>query len=512
MKDEDLEILTSRLFNITWRFGKWYVFQYILLLLTPYIWYNNIGKGLVILIAIYTLLYSIYWELLKSRKRIQYIYIPFFLYVILSIMCCISWSEVFPSIFLSISIPTYGVFCVFLVKIIKKYIRKRTNSISKKMVVITVIIVSIILLKTICVLWGCKSQGSLETEKKEIIQRRDYLLEKNITTPSNVLSTIPSGIGEQFQGEWALYSCSMLSAALTNISNLYPETREDNLMYIDRLINIVMSPELRKYDMIRWSEDPLNSLEGNNSHVSYLSHLAWMISGYKKIGGNDKYDKLFSSLCECMNRRLLQSPGLNLATYPGEPIYVPDMLVAIVALQQYSELNNGKYGSTVKQWLANAKKRWCDKETGLLVSFLEENGDQIKNAPIKGSYSALNCYYLTLIDKTFALDQYIKLKQHFWKDSIVSGLKEYHNKRCYIGIDIDAGPIIFELSPSGTAFAIGSASYFKDHDIRKKILRTAEIAGHSIIWDNKRHYLLANVALVGESIMLAMRTNLEMRK
>ena len=89
---------------------------------------------------------------------------------------------------------------------------------------------------------------------------------------------------------------------------------------------------------------------------------------------------------------------------------------------------------------------------------------------------------------------------------------EYHNKRCYIGIDIDAGPIIFELSPSGTAFAIGSASYFKDHDIRKKILRTAEIAGHSIIWDNKRHYLLANVALVGESIMLAMRTNLEMRK
>jgi hypothetical protein len=124
----------------------------------------------------------------------------------------------------------------------------------------------------------------------------------------------------------------MLSAALTNISNLYPETREDNLMYIDRLINIVMSPELRKYDMIRWSEDPLNSLEGNNSHVSYLSHLAWMISGYKKIGGNDKYDKLFSSLCECMNRRLLQSPGLNLATYPGEPIYVPDMLVAIVAL------------------------------------------------------------------------------------------------------------------------------------------------------------------------------------
>lgn len=37
------------------------------------------------------------------------------------------------------------------------------------------------------------------------------------------------------------------------------------------------------------------------------------------------------------------------------------------------------------------------------------------------------------------------------------------------------------------------------------ILKTAEIAGHTIKMGNKRHYLLANIALVGESIMLAMR-------
>ena len=36
------------------------------------------------------------------------------------------------------------------------------------------------------------------------------------------------------------------------------------------------------------------------------------------------------------------------------------------------------------------------------------------------------------------------------------------------------------------------------------ILRTAEIAGHSVRHNGKQHYLLANVALVGESIMLAM--------
>lgn len=43
--------------------------------------------------------------------------------------------------------------------------------------------------------------------------------------------------------------------------------------------------------------------------------------------------------------------------------------------------------------------------------------------------------------------------------------------------------------------------------VRNGILKTAEIAGHTIKMGDKRHYLLANVALVGESIMLAMRTN-----
>ena len=74
-------------------------------------------------------------------------------------------------------------------------------------------------------------------------------------------------------------------------------------------------------------------------------------------------------------------------------------------------------------------------------------------------------------------------------------------------MDIDAGPIILNLSPSGTAFAVGSATYFGDNTFRNKLLKTAEIAGHTIKWGNNRHYLLADLALVGEAITLAMCTN-----
>ena len=133
-----------------------------------------------------------------------------------------------------------------------------------------------------------------------------------------------------------------------------------------------------------------------------------MICGYKELGGDKKYDQLLSSLCFTMNHRILLSKGLNLPTYPGESIYIPDMLVAIVALDKYAEMNNGKYRSTVKKWINKAKKEWIDKETGLLASFVDEVGKQYEGAPIKGSYSALNCYYLTFIDEAFAKHQHVQ--------------------------------------------------------------------------------------------------------
>lgn len=316
---------------------------------------------------------------------------------------------------------------------------------------------------------------------------------------------MPGGIGLQFQGEWALYSCSMLTEALSNIAELYPETIEDAVSTIDSLIQIVKSLELRLYDKMRWGEDPLESLGGDESHVSYLSHLAWMIGNYKRIGGGNKYDKLYDSLCRTMNRRIVNSPLYNLPTYPNEPVYIPDMLVAIVALSDYSKLNDGRYSETVNSWIQRAKAEWIDESTGLLVSFLDDGGKT--DAPVKGSYSALNCYYLTKINREFARDQYENFKSKFSQSFPLSGIKEYHDHSCWIGMDIDAGPIIMNLSPSGTAFAIGSATYFGDKVFRNKLLRTAEIAGHTVKWNDKRRYLLAEVALVGEAITLAMRTN-----
>lgn len=374
------------------------------------------------------------------------------------------------------------------------------------------VLLTILLLPVLKVLWVISQtfgHGRMDKEKGEIIRRANYLVSK-IKTPEQLYNEMPSSIGSQFQGEWALYTCSMTSIALANMAKLYPEKRDMAKTQIERIIDITLSPKIKEYDRVRWNEDPLENLSGDKSHMSYLSHLAWMIGRYKQIGGGNKYDSLYHSICEAMHRRMLQSPSLNLPSYPGEYIYVPDMLLAIVALKEYAGLYNGKYLPTVEQWMEKASTEWIDAETGLLASYLTEEGEIIQT--VRGSYSALNCFYLSLIDEKFAQKQYEILKKYFKQTSPLPGIKEFQNESRRFVMDPDAGPIIFNTSPSGTAFAVGCATTCGDEKFRKQLLRTAEIAGSTVTWKDKSHYLLADFALVGEAIVLAGRTSREETK
>ncbi len=163
----------------------------------------------------------------------------------------------------------------------------------KILFVFLALVLTLIVVKAVWVSIATRHNGDFDSEKQDILSRRNYLLEKVIITPQQLIDEMPAAVGPQFQGEWALYSCSMLSASLVNTTLIYGEDREENIARIDSLIQIVMSPELRAYDRERWGEDPLETLDGHKSHVSYLSHLAWMIGGYKQIGGGDKYDELY---------------------------------------------------------------------------------------------------------------------------------------------------------------------------------------------------------------------------
>ena len=93
--------------------------------------------------------------------------------------------------------------------------------------------------------------GSFESERTDILKRRSYLLEKVVTDPRGLVDAMPPVFGEHYQGEWAIYSTSMLSAALVNTAILYPETREEAVEKIDSLIRITHKAKFENADAMR---------------------------------------------------------------------------------------------------------------------------------------------------------------------------------------------------------------------------------------------------------------------
>jgi hypothetical protein len=153
--------------------------------------------------------------------------------------------------------------------------------------------------------------------------------------------------------------------------------------------------------------------------------------------------------------------------------------------------------------LAYARDRLLDLRTGLVAFRAVSNGKPA--GPGRGSGIAWNGFYLPFIDKDFAQNQYRQARKRLFKDLPIgaTGLLE-----CAAGTsgvkDIDSRPLVFGLSTAGTGVMVASARHAKDESRSVGLLLAAKIAGSSIQWNGRRHYLLAPVA--GDGIMLAMKT------
>lgn len=93
-------------------------------------------------------------------------------------------------------------------------------------------------------------------------------------------------------------------------------------------------------------------------------------------------------------------------------------------------------------------------------------------------------------------------------NATVYGIKEYQRKSPKFAFDPgQAGLVVHGLSAGGTAFALGAATFLGDWKTRSQLLRTAEIGCSTVKGKGERHYRLSELALAGEAIALAMRTN-----
>jgi len=374
----------------------------------------------------------------------------------------------------------------------------------RRIAIYVAILVALVLIKVIWVWWFLVPAGDLiaGSARDDLLTRRRYVIscmyERNVG-----LKDQPEFIGDLFKGEWALGGYSMATYALTNLAFLYPETREETLPIVSALIERLEQPEIRNFDKNQWwGRDPLETLDGPDGHAGFLGHLNMMLCAHQYLGGGAKHEARLHEISSALARRVIASPFFHIETYPKQ-IYNMDNAVVAASLVLYDRLYPDRATGAGQKWLEWSKAHLRDPETGLFCFELDEEGKPIQLS--RGSGAGWNSFFLYYVDPAFAIEQFANIRKHFVKTLPlgIMGIREFYPGRLGHG-DVDSGPVIFELSTSGTGFALAGARYTKDEELTAGILYTSEVAGFSLQWAGKRFYLLA--PLVGESIMLAMKT------
>lgn len=331
-------------------------------------------------------------------------------------------------------------------------------------------------------------------DRQDLLRRRAYLIEQ-----LDQGQAMPTNLKDQFDGEWALVSHSMTAMALANLAFLYPESAPEARAHLENLIPGVLRDEVQSFDRSLWgNEDPLKSSHG---HIGYLGHLNITLAAYAFLGGQKKeYLDLFQQVSEMLEKRMLARPNFNEETYPEE-IYLADNAVVVASVALFHRFQ-GTADPLTGKWCREVDQHYRDGVGKILVFRIQPDGRPVPEG--RGSGAGWNTFFLYYADPRFAAEEFARLKAGYYQELPLGlgAIREWPRGQEQAG-DVDSGPVILGLSPSGTGFAVSGARVSQDQAMFARLMRTAEVVGCTV-GGPRTHYLCA--PLVGESIMLAMRT------
>ncbi len=335
--------------------------------------------------------------------------------------------------------------------------------------------------------------------REDLMTRRAYLLDRLAFQKGEADS--PAGLPEKFRGEWALGTLSMSATAMVQMALADPETREESRDRVAQWIDVARGPALQRFDTRAWGRSALGTLESPEGHLGYLGHLNLLLASYKYLGGDGRFDALHRRVTESLRAKLGRSPAGVAETYPGE-IYVPDVVAAVASVALYERADSGD-SPFARKWAARARERLLDPATGGLPFSVDLQG-RLRQGP-RGCGMGWNSFYLGFVDPEFNREQYDVMKKVFAGQAggMVPGIREWP-RGVRRGGDVDSGPLIGGLTPSGTGFAIAGAVLNRDAKFLDALLWTSETAGFSLQWMGRRRY--ATAPLVGDAILLSMKT------
>ncbi len=307
---------------------------------------------------------------------------------------------------------------------------------------------------------------------------------------------------KQFDGEWLFGTYFMAAMGYGQCAVAQPDQRVHYLALMETAIDELLTVRVRQFDLERWKNDPIDSLDTDDGHAAYLGYLNLALSFHQLLDHDSRFANLNDRITQALRRRIEASPTLLLESYPYET-YPMDNCAVIASVALNSRAHGASHDELADRWAGRCRRKYIDPVSGLMYQAVDGRSGRPYGPP-RGSGTTLGVYLLSFMDLHLSRELYTAAERQLAVSICGFGfMREYP-----IGIagrsDIDSGAVIFGLGLSPTGFAIGGARIHADEATFRLLYATANAAGMPLQTDDALHFTTGGP--LGDAILFAMLT------
>lgn len=301
--------------------------------------------------------------------------------------------------------------------------------------------------------------------------------------------------------EWDFMGRTFLVWSLANIGLRDSQSKHICLQTMDEIIDETLRLEKEKgmyFFLMDYAKSAPYVMKPERS-LFLDGEIAVMLASRRMVEEKSDYKPLLKERIDLMAARLQKSPHFIVESYPDE-CWMFDHCVALDALKMADHLDGTDHSKLIHDWIAMAKQKLIDRESGLLLSSFTT--DDVPLGGPQGSSLWMVSHCLQILDPDFARDQYDRARKQLGEIKLGFGYAHEWPKTWKGPANIDSGPIvpIFNISAGSSGMAFIGASAFKDSEFLKSLNATLDFAAFPSRKDGRLKYCASNQ--VGDAAFL----------
>lgn len=301
--------------------------------------------------------------------------------------------------------------------------------------------------------------------------------------------------------EWDFMGRSFLVWSLANMGLRDPQSKQLYLQTMDQIIDETLRLEKEKgmyFFLMDYAKSSHYVMKPERS-LFLDGEIALMLASRRMVEEKPEYKTLLKERVDVITERLQNSPHFIIESYPDE-CWMFDHCVALDAMKMADYLDGTDHSKLIHDWIAMAKRKLVDGESGLLLSSFTTDDEPLGGPQGSSLWMVSHC--LQILDPDFARDQYQRTRNQLGKITLGFGYAHEWPATWNGPANIDSGPIVpvFNISAGSSGMAFIGASAFDDETFLRSLDATLNFVAFPSRKDGRLKYCASNQ--VGDAAFL----------